>query len=276
MNTLAARVITAVALLAIFLLAVFLLPTRAFALMLLAVLALASHEWARLIGLGAAAAAAYALAASAIACALLFLPVAGFDRGWPLPLVALACGAATVFWVLVAPLWVRAHWTTRVPVPMMLVGLLTLPALWLALSDMHARSPLAMLGAMGLVWIADTAAYFSGRRFGRHKLAPTVSPGKTWEGVAGALAAVAVYAALCATLGSTVRSAGAIAAWVIVAVMLAAMSVVGDLYESWLKREAGVKDSGALLPGHGGVLDRIDALMAAMPAAALAIDAWLP
>ena len=140
---------------------------------------------------------------------------------------------------------------------------------------MHARSPLAMLGAMGLVWIADTAAYFSGRRFGGRKLAPTVSPGKTWEGVAGALAAVAVYAALCATLGSTVRSAGAIAAWVVVAVMLAAMSVVGDLYESWLKREAGVKDSGALLPGHGGVLDRIDALMAAMPAAALAIDAWL-
>ncbi|MEO8976180.1 MAG: phosphatidate cytidylyltransferase, partial [Casimicrobiaceae bacterium] len=235
--------------------------------------ALASYEWAKLTGLAQGASAAYSMAAVAIACALLFTPAAGFADGWPLPLVAVVCGIATVFWALCAPCWVVARWSTRSRWPMLLVGLLTLPALWLALVDMHAHSPLAMLGAMGLVWIADTAAYFSGRRFGRHKLAPLVSPGKTWEGVAGALLAVAVYAGLLAA--TRAATGGVILVWVAVAVVLASMSIVGDLYESWLKREAGVKDSGALLPGHGGVLDRIDALLAAMPPAALAIDAWL-
>ncbi|MEO6928331.1 MAG: phosphatidate cytidylyltransferase [Casimicrobiaceae bacterium] len=273
MSALAQRVVTAVALLAVFLLLVFALPARGFALMLMVILALASHEWAKLTGLAQRASAAYSVAAVVIACALLFAPAAGFADGWPLPLVAVVCGIATAFWALCAPCWVVARWSTRARWPMLLVGLLTLPALWFALVDMHAHSPLAMLGAMGLVWIADTAAYFSGRRFGRHKLAPLVSPGKTWEGVAGALVAVAAYAGLLAV--SRAATGSVVLMWIAVAVVLAAMSIVGDLYESWLKRGAGVKDSGALLPGHGGVLDRIDALLAAMPPAALAIDAWL-
>jgi len=137
-----------------------------------------------------------------------------------------------------------------------------------------------VLAAMATVWIADTAAYFSGRAFGRRKLAPQISPGKTWEGVYGALVAVAVYA-LClvpfareAGFGAVV-GAPAIAAWVGFALLLAGLSVFGDLFESLLKRHAGVKDSGNLLPGHGGVLDRVDALMAAMPLAALAAQWFL-
>jgi phosphatidate cytidylyltransferase len=132
---------------------------------------------------------------------------------------------------------------------------------------------------MAVVWIADIAAYFAGRRFGKRKLAPTISPGKTWEGVWGALVAVAAYALLLVAVApSAFAPAGpaAMAAFVAFLPLLAALSVVGDLFESLLKRQAGVKDSGALLPGHGGVLDRVDALLAAMPFAALAATAWLP
>jgi phosphatidate cytidylyltransferase len=149
-----------------------------------------------------------------------------------------------------------------------------------ALVQLQAHSPWVALAAMAVVWIADTAAYFSGRRFGRHKLAPAVSPGKTWEGVAGAMVAVALYAVALASLASDAgyvgsRDALALGAWIAFALGLCAISIVGDLFESWLKRSAGVKDSGRLLPGHGGVLDRIDALLAAMPPAAIAAQVWL-
>jgi phosphatidate cytidylyltransferase len=133
---------------------------------------------------------------------------------------------------------------------------------------------------MAIVWIADTAAYFTGRAFGRVKLAPQVSPGKTWEGVYGGLAAVAVYALALVPLAADGGFTGAVsplavAGWVVCAVALAGLSVVGDLCESLLKRQAGVKDSGRILPGHGGILDRVDALLAAMPAAALLALAFL-
>jgi phosphatidate cytidylyltransferase len=127
---------------------------------------------------------------------------------------------------------------------------------------------------MAIVWIADTAAYFAGRALGKRKLAPQISPGKTWEGVYGALAAVAIYALALVPVAERAGYSGdptplAIALAVVCALALAAISVVGDLTESLLKRHAGAKDSGRLLPGHGGVLDRIDALIAAMPPAAL-------
>jgi phosphatidate cytidylyltransferase len=133
---------------------------------------------------------------------------------------------------------------------------------------------------MAIVWIADTAAYFTGRAIGRRKLAPLVSPGKSWEGVYGAWVAVAIYAALLVPFADEAGfrfpvTAIAIAAWIAFVVALAAVSVVGDLFESLLKRHAGVKDSGNVLPGHGGVLDRTDALLAAMPIAAVAAQVFL-
>jgi phosphatidate cytidylyltransferase len=158
-------------------------------------------------------------------------------------------------------------------------GVIVLLAAWVAIVALHARSPWLVLAAMAIVWIADIAAYFAGRRFGRRKLAPAISPGKTWEGVWGALGAVAVYAlVLAAAAPAAMVPAGPAATLALVAFLplVAAISVVGDLYESLLKRQAGVKDSGALLPGHGGVLDRVDALLAAMPFAALAATAFLP
>jgi phosphatidate cytidylyltransferase len=131
------------------------------------------------------------------------------------------------------------------------------------------------VAAMASVWIADTAAYFVGRKFGRRKLAPSISPGKTWEGVDGGIAGVVLYAVFLLPLAERLgleRRAGATftALWIAFAIVLAALSVIGDLHESLLKRKAGVKDSGTLLPGHGGLLDRIDALLAAMPPVALA------
>jgi len=146
---------------------------------------------------------------------------------------------------------------------------------WMALVELQARSPWLVLAAMAIVWIADTAAYFSGRAFGKHKLAPAVSPGKTWEGVYGAWVAVALYACALVPFAADAGlrapvNAMTVIAWIVFVVLIASVSVVGDLFESLLKRHAGVKDSGALLPGHGGVLDRTDALLAAMPIVAVA------
>jgi phosphatidate cytidylyltransferase len=207
---------------------------------------------------------------------LLFDPAAGFtsERGWPGSMVSWICGAATVFWLLVAPAWlVSGQRVTSRPV-LAVVGWLVLIATWVAVVALQTRSPGVLLAMMAIVWIADTAAYFAGRRFGRRKLAPSISPGKTWEGVYGALAAVAIYALLLVPLAAAAgytRPLDAIAAaiWVALTLLLTGLSIIGDLFESQLKRQRGVKDSGAILPGHGGVLDRIDALTAAMPPAAL-------
>jgi phosphatidate cytidylyltransferase len=138
-----------------------------------------------------------------------------------------------------------------------------------------------LLSVLVIVWLADIAAYFAGRRWGRRKLAPAISPGKTWAGVGGAVTAVLLLALLLARLAPEVPAfstllqqrlpvAGALA----VLAALVALSIVGDLFESLLKRQVDAKDSGRLLPGHGGVLDRIDALIAVLPAAAL-LDLWL-
>lgn len=275
MSPLATRVATAVVLVPAVLVALFALPPAGWALAVLVVLALAAREWARLSGFVGGGGSAYAAAIAVAGLALLFLPAARFDAGWPAPVVIAACGAATLFWLAVATPWVLRRWTPGSRARLALIGAVILLGAFVALVELQARSPWHVLAAMAIVWIADTAAYFAGRAFGRRKLAPLVSPGKTWEGVWGGLAAVAAYAL---ALVPVARAAGydgpggalAVLSWIMIALSLAALSVVGDLYESWLKRCAGVKDSGALLPGHGGVLDRTDALLAAMPPAALA------
>jgi len=147
-----------------------------------------------------------------------------------------------------------------------LVGWLVLMPFWHAMTWLQA-SPGRLLAAMGLVWTADIAAYFAGRAFGRRKLAPAISPGKTWEGVIGALAAVMVYGIVIAAIAPAYS--GQLLAGLIWAVVLTGVSIEGDLFESWMKRLAGLKDSGALLPGHGGLLDRVDALCSTVPLAAL-------
>ena len=145
-----------------------------------------------------------------------------------------------------------------------LAGLAVLGCAWMAMIWIHGlgdRGPLWMSYLLALVWIADSGAYFAGRRFGRRKLAPRISPGKTREGVYGALGAVGVYAWAVAEW----MSLASVWPFVAASILVALVSVAGDLLESLLKRHAGLKDSGALLPGHGGVLDRVDGLLAAVP-----------
>ena len=276
---LATRILTAAVLIALTLAALFLLPPPAFGVVLLAVVLAAAQEWSRLAGFGRGRAAIFLGGAILLGAWLLFGP-SGFDHGWPRGVIVAVCGAATAFWLLVATPWVIRRWEARSPLAMAVAGWIVLVGVFVALVELQARSPWLVLTAMAIVWIADTAAYFSGRAFGRRKLALEVSPGKTWEGVYGALAAVAVYAvalvpfAGAAGFGGRVDAA-AIALWIALALALAGISVIGDLFESLLKRQAGVKDSGTLLPGHGGILDRTDALLAAMPPAALAATLFL-
>jgi phosphatidate cytidylyltransferase len=272
------RILTALVLVPLVLAALFLLAPLYWAIATLAVVSIGACEWARLAGFAGARKLLF-VAVTVIAGVVLLLPAAGFARGWPTSVVLAICGAATAFWVCVAPFWLRAHWQAKAsPALAAIVGWLVLLGAWVALVQLQAASPWRVLAAMAVVWIADTFAYFAGRAFGRHKLAPTISPGKTWEGVAGGLAAVAIYACVLMVLhGDAAGIAPAPLArggWLVFVLLVAGLSVIGDLLESLLKRQAGVKDSGTLLPGHGGILDRIDALLAAMPPIAFATS-WL-
>jgi phosphatidate cytidylyltransferase len=276
---LATRIVTALAALAAVLAILFLLPPRGVALAILVVLAVGAHEWARLARMGMAGQAAFIAIFVLVAGALVLAPAARFEGRWPAAVVYSICGVATLFWVAVATPWVVQRWQVRSPLALALAGLVVLLGAFVGLVALAARSPWLVLAAMAIVWIADSAAYSTGRALGRHKLAPQVSPGKTWEGLAGALAAVALYALALVPLAPRLGiapTAGAVAAWVAFVVAVAALSAIGDLFESWQKRQAGLKDSGTLLPGHGGVLDRIDALVAAMPPLAFAAALALP
>lgn len=281
LSSLAQRVRTAAVLVPLILAPLFLLSPRGWALALLAVMALAAYEWGKLAGFSRHRALVFIAGVLLIGLYLLFAPAAGFVNGWPKPVVVAVCGAATAFWLLAAPAWLAGQSPPRGWPVMMLLGWIVLIGAWMAIAELQARSPWLVLAAMAVVWIADTAAYFTGRKFGKRKLAPSISPNKTWEGVAGGLAAVAVYALILTQLSPSAgypgaRSAAGGSAFVLFVILLAAASIVGDLVESLLKRQAGLKDSGALLPGHGGVLDRIDALLSAMPPAALAAAYFLP
>lgn len=266
------RILTAIVLIVVTLAALFLLPPRGWGAVTLVVVAVAAREWANLCGYPKLAAAAFVAVPLAIGAGLLmsFAP----DSGWPAAVTLVACGAATLFWMVMAPVWLAGAWRVGSKLALAVTGWLVLLAWWVALVEIQARSPALLLAAMAIVWIADTAAYFSGRAFGRRKLAPTVSPGKTWEGVYGALAATAVYAVAMLWLApdllhARTRTPLAVATWVGLVLALTALSVVGDLFKSLLKRQRGIKDSGHILPGHGGVIDRIDALLAVMPPTAL-------
>lgn len=151
--------------------------------------------------------------------------------------------------------------------PVLIGWLLLLPP-WIALLNLRHVSPQAVLLVVLTVALADSAAYFSGKRFGRRKLAPQISPGKTWEGFFGALAGVTLFGfALCVWRSWSL--------WLVVGfIAIAVLSVMGDLFESMAKRQAGIKDSGSIFPGHGGVLDRIDGLTSTLPLVAFCV--YLP
>lgn len=260
------RILTALVLIPPLLAALFYLPPVWLAVLFGAFILAGAWEWAALAGIATfAGRGLYALALTAFgalaAHALLRDPMAA------VPLLATA--VLWWLWVLVE-LWrhpaAGSGWlATRAG--RWVSGFCVLVPAWVALLFLHATDPSApslLLFVFLLVWTADTAAYFFGWAFGRRKLAPLISPGKTVEGALGALGAVALLAYVCGTMFWLLEGAR-LMLWLAVSLAAAAFSIVGDLAESKLKRTAGVKDSGRLLPGHGGALDRIDALTAAAP-----------
>ena len=260
-----ARLATALVLLAGFVTALFVLPAWLWGALLLVVLAIAAWEWGGLAGLGPALSAGYALVLVASAAAIGIAIAAGIGRSGAVETVLY--GASGAFWIAAVPSWLVMGRKTRQPLLLAAAGWMVLVPAWLALARLQVQ-PGILLAILGVVWIADSCAYFVGRAWGRHRLAPAISPAKTWEGVAGAVAGVAVYYAFLYVLVPEWRWwHGWSGALLVAGVGL--LSVVGDLFESWVKRLAGVKDSGTLLPGHGGALDRIDSMTSSMPFAAL-------
>ena len=265
------RILTAAIVLPIFIGALFLLPNPYWAVFLLVLSAGAGAEWGRLAGWDRTGRALFAVLVALSGAALLFVASdAGGRAQGSSGIIPLALWAGAVFWLVAAPAWL---FTGRKIFPghiLLGAGWLVLVPCWLALVLLQ-REPGQLLVLLGIVWIADSAAFFAGKRFGRHKLAPAISPGKTWEGLAGALVAVTLYYAVVAGVAAP-GTFPVVDEWGFgLFLLIAAASVVGDLYESGIKRQAGVKDSGSLLPGHGGILDRIDALTSSMPLAALAV-----
>ncbi|HSC96402.1 MAG TPA: phosphatidate cytidylyltransferase [Burkholderiales bacterium] len=263
-----ARLATALILLAAFVAAALVLPNRWWAALLLIGLAVAGWEWGALAGSGRMRRALLVgvLVISASAIGLSAGSSLESDTGARTVETAVY-GASMAFWLLLAAPWLAQRWQIRSRLALEGAGWIVLVPTWLALARMQSE-PGTLLALLGIIWIADTAAYVSGKTWGRHLLAPRISPAKTWEGVAGACAAVAVYYGALSMLAPEWRW---VHGWsgVVLFAGITLMSIVGDLYESWMKRQAGVKDSGALLPGHGGLLDRIDSMCSSMPFAAL-------
>jgi phosphatidate cytidylyltransferase len=267
------RLITAAILIPAMVAALWFLPTTAVIVLFGLFVALGAAEWATLAGLSGRA--RYGYATIIVVCGLVLIEAIRIA-----PVVAPITFAVAFLW------WVFAAWSFsrdiagiyRTQTGRLLAGLLVLIPAWVALSTLHfvkvdANSPRALLYLLVLVGVADSAAYAAGHAFGRHKLAPAISPGKTLEGALGALVAVVALAFFCGTMiwqysGTTLRI------WIALSVATLVVSIIGDLVESKLKRIAGVKDSGTLLPGHGGVLDRIDAITAAAPLFALGWLLW--
>jgi len=274
------RVITALALLAVLLPALFWPSPIPFAVVVLVLLTAGAWEWGRLNGLARAG----ALACGAACLALCALAWQAGLVGRPLPVMWAGAG---VLWVL-GGAWVLRRgvggWPHLARSLRVVVGVLLLWLAWLALAQARAIGINFLLSVFVLVWAADVAAYFAGRAFGLRlvsvRLAPAISPGKSWEGVWGGMLAVLAVALVWRQVDATWGQAGGWSAslytrlgeqgpvlLVLSLLFLAAMSVVGDLVESLVKRAAGAKDSSGLLPGHGGVLDRVDALLPVLPLA---------
>ena len=274
------RIITAVLLLAVLLPVLFFNYFPAFAVVVTLFVGAAMWEGARLFGLSATA----AKVTGVVSCALFVLLMYGAKPG----AVNALYGVAALLWLIryaptlglgLPPLKGAANWSMAITFSFAIF------ACFFAIVGLYLKSPLYLLSVLALVWIADIGAYFSGKAFGKRKLAPTISPGKSWEGAIGggvavlAIAALTIVAAASApwlqdTFAVRLQARFGWALSLLLLVLIVAASVVGDLFESQLKRRAAIKDSSNLLPGHGGVLDRVDALIPVLPLAAL-LTAWL-
>ncbi|MBI5451543.1 MAG: phosphatidate cytidylyltransferase [Gammaproteobacteria bacterium] len=260
------RILTAAVLAPLFLAALFLLPPSLLSLLFAALICLAGWEWSALAGLRRTQ--------DRLAYIFVLIVTLGI-MAWvmtDLTMTMICLALATLFWLVVMA-WLQyyqRHGHLHASRPPLwfgtVVGLIVLLPCWLGIMALLTRLPdgrVLVLLLMLLVWGADTGAYFAGRRWGRRKLAVHISPGKSWEGVFGGLVLTLPLA-----LATALLLAGSVGGGVLIFVLClltVIISVVGDLFESVVKRLSGVKDSGSVLPGHGGILDRIDSLTAAAP-----------
>lgn len=252
------RVITALMILTGLLIAVFFASTEVWALITLGIALLSVAEWSNLTRIGKWQRDLMLVIALLTGLLIVYMHktiLAEFQSVTMFGFLAIA----SLFWIVIAPVCLIKRKVLNNRFIVSVLGLLLILATWIGLVGLHAMHPVLLLGVIATVSIADSAAYFAGKKFGRNKLAPAISPGKTWEGVIGALVAVTVYgAALCYYKHLSL--------WLIAFLwLLVILSIIGDLFESLLKRKADLKDSGQLLPGHGGILDRIDGLMPTLP-----------
>jgi phosphatidate cytidylyltransferase len=264
------RVITAVILLLLFLSALFTLPDAGWAALVTVMVVQGASEWSRMARFSHRAANIFWGLTLVLMLGLIWFDSSHSYEQLVLPHVSVYAVSA-LLWLAIVPAWLMAGWKIEKPLLMALVGLAVLIPTGLAMMDLRQDHPWWLLGMMSLVWVADIAAYFSGRKFGKTKLAPSISPGKTWEGVVGAILGVSVCVTLAWSFSPYTVHFAFLPSILMASWCWVGLAVIGDLFESAIKRQAGVKDSGALLPGHGGLLDRIDALTSTLPLAALAI-----
>lgn len=258
------RILTAIVLLVVFTIDLFYASIDVFALVLGLIVAASAWEWSRLAGVESEhGQTAFGAGVGLAALVCLYLPQSE-------PFIRWVMLGGMLFWLAVPAIFYLAPVLDPIDRPsrrLLLTGALLFIVAALAMQYLHSQaehgSPLLLLYALSIVWLMDIGAYVSGRQYGRRKLAPLISPGKSWEGVIGG-GLVTLFAML-VTLLVVDWPDGVLLRVVIATVFAAAASVIGDLYESRIKRAAGRKDSSRLLPGHGGVLDRLDGVLAALP-----------
>lgn len=274
------RILTAVVLLALLVPALVIEASWPFMTLTLALMGAAGWEWGRLNG-------CRATTSQGLAAVLVVVCLLAWAAGWGRSAPSAVWWIATAVWVFGGALALRGGPTAwpSLPRPLrVLLGLVALASAWIALASARAVGLGFILSVLCVVWVSDIAAYFGGRALGRHKLAPSISPGKSWEGVVAGMLGVLLLAVVWQSWEHAGSGRGpslfslltAQAGWIVAGLLLAgvtAMGVVGDLVESLAKRAAGMKDSSQLLPGHGGVLDRVDALLPVLPIA-MALSRW--
>jgi phosphatidate cytidylyltransferase len=271
------RVVTALFLLVIILGALLYAPAWLWGLLSLALMAAAAWEWGMLVGRGLDPSRdALRVAGPVVLAGLAYLAWRPLEGPVDYRVIVML-GLNLLLWLAVAVPAILAA-TLGTPRPWLAISfaVFSMWCVWAALFELRLVHPLLVFSALSIIWCADIGAYFFGRAFGRRKLAVRVSPGKSWEGAVGGLFTVVLVAALAwwlwpqsPVLSSILAVRAGLVLMLVGLTLIVALSIIGDLFESLLKRSKGVKDSGRLLPGHGGMLDRIDALVPTMPACLL-------
>jgi phosphatidate cytidylyltransferase len=271
-KNLLARVFTSIFLIGSLLVGIFMLPQWLWGLTLILPVSMVALEYARLFDWNQKLRVGFVLTVVSFC----FLPFLLFDQFNQLVsrMAAVISWVAVLFWMLIVPFLIRYRFRTKSYICNVVIGIVIIVPSWFTMVGLQTV-PYALLGVLVGVWLVDIAGYFVGRKFGKIKLLPSVSPGKTREGVLGGLVAICAYGL---GLSITFDNVFPIAHWILFGISVTAftaIAVLGDLFESYLKRSRGVKDSGSILPGHGGLLDRVDSMTALLPFSFLVIQMFV-